>query len=184
MTMTQRNEQHDQQRKHQSKPQMLDHFIRQEINAISALNDSHMRQILDYSKGFLDKVFPLEQGSHKDVLSYVVYYQHLLAFLKDGSNSGLADPTQFVALCGSKQKPQSVLLRGEGRHVELVFCGTGQHGARDNAGIEDIQLELAAEQPDLSTRWFSMMDGQLRSDKLQQCHGSCFTAKDGSDYQI
>jgi len=178
MTMTQRNEQHDQQ---QNQSQPLDQFIRQEINAISALNDSHLRQILDYSKGFLDKVFPLEHGSHKDVLSYVVYYQHLLAFLKDGSNSGLADPTQFVALCGSKQKPQSVLLRGEGRHVELVF--SGQHGARDNAGIEDIQLEIAAEQPELSTRWFSMMNGQLRSDQLPGCHGNCFTAKDGGDYQ-
>jgi len=184
MTMTQRNEQHDQQRKQQNQPQMLDHFIRQEMNAISALNDSHLRQILDYSKGFLDKVFPLEQGSHKDVQSYVVYYQHLLAFLKDGSNSGLADPTQFVALCGPKQKPQSVLLRGEGRHVELIFCGSGQHGARDNAGIEDIQLEIAAEQQELSPRWFSMMDGQLRSDQLQRCHGSCFTAKDGGDYQL
>ncbi|WP_231916779.1 malate synthase [Rheinheimera sp. SA_1] len=184
MTMTQRNEQHDQQHTQQNQPQMLDHFIRQEINAISALNDSHLRQILDYSKGFLDKVFPLEHGSHKDVLSYVVYYQHLLAFLKDGSNSGLADPTQFVALCGSKQKPQSVLLRGEGRHVELVFCGSGQHGARDNAGIEDIQLEIAAEQPELSPRWFSMMDGQLRSDQLPGCRGTCFTAKDGGDYQL
>lgn len=183
MTMTQRNEQHDQHNTPQQ-PQMLDHFIRQEINAISALNDSHLRQILDYSKGFLDKVFPLEQGSHKDVLSYVVYYQHLLAFLKDGSNSGLADPSQFVALCGSKQKPQSVLLRDKGRHVELVFCGNGQQSTRDNAGITDIQLEIAAEQPELSPRWFSMMDGQLRSDQLPTCHGTCFTAKDGGDYQL
>jgi malate synthase len=181
MTMTQRNQQHELP---QNQPQLLDQFIRQEINAISALNDSHLRQILDYSKGFLDKVFPLEQGSHKDVLSYVVYYQHLLAFLKDGSNSGLADPTQFVALCGSKQKPQSVLLRGEGRHVELIFCRSGQHGARDNAGIEDIQLEIAAEQTELSPRWFSMIDGQLRGDLLLGCHGTCFTAKDGGDYQL
>jgi malate synthase len=181
MTMTQRNQQHELP---QNQPQLLDQFIRQEINAISALNDSHLRQILDYSKGFLDKVFPLEQGSHKDVLSYVVYYQHLLAFLKDGSNSGLADPTQFVALCGSKQKPQSVLLRGEGRHVELIFCRSGQHGARDNAGIEDIQLEIAAEQAELSPRWFSMIDGQLRTQSLQPCHGACYTAKDGEDYHL
>ena len=180
MTMTQSN----------SQPQQsMEPMIPQEISAIHAMNDQHLRQILDYSKGFLDKTFPLAQGSHRDVGSYVVYYQHLLAFMADGSQTGLADPSQFVALCGSKQRPQSILLRqqsgrGQSRHVELLICKSGQHGARDQAGIEDIQLEIAAEQPGQPNRWFSMMDGQLRNDKLLQCQRGGYTGKDGNDYQI
>ena len=34
-----------------------DHDIREEISYIAGLNQSHVRQIMDYSKAFLDKVF-------------------------------------------------------------------------------------------------------------------------------
>ncbi len=157
----------------------IDAFIRQEISAISALNDSHLRQILDYSKGFLDKVFPLATGSHKDVCSYVVYYQHLLAFFADGSNSGLQNPAQFVALSGSREKPQSLLLNDNGRHVELTICRSGAQGCKDHAGIDDVQLELQDEQ---GSRWFSMIMGQLQPTHLNRQQR--FTAKDGTDYRL
>ena len=171
--------------------QPLDQIIRQQMNAISALNDSHLKQVLNYSKGFLDKVFPLAQGSHQDVKSYVVYYQHLLAFFADGSNSGLANPTQFVALCGSKEKPQSILLCNDGRHIELVISKQGEHGAHDCAGIEDVLLELGTEHNiDHNTqrtngRWFSMIRGQLQQDSITPCRGlACYTGKDGDDYRL
>lgn len=174
-----------------SHEQPLDQIIRQQMNAISALNDSHLKQVLNYSKGFLDKVFPLAQGSHQDVKSYVVYYQHLLAFFADGSNSGLANPTQFVALCGSKERPQSILLCNAGRHIELVFSKQGEHGAHDCAGIEDVLLELGTEGAHerntnlQQERWFSMIRGQLHQDNLTTCRGTaCYTGKDGADYRL
>ncbi len=167
----------------QQTEQPLDQIIRQQMHAISALNDSHLKQVLNYSKGFLDKVFPLSAGSHQDVRSYVVYYQHLLAFFADGSNSGLANPTQFVALCGSKEKPQSILLCNAGRHIELVISKQGEHGSHDSAGIEDVLLELsAAGQPQ---RWFSMIRGQLQQDASTSCQSrACYRAKDGGDYHL
>ena len=57
-----------------------DPLIQQQLQQLSALNDAHQRQVLDYSTAMLDKLFPLEHGSHQQVKSYVVYYQHLLAF--------------------------------------------------------------------------------------------------------
>lgn len=180
MIMTQSNSEHY--------SQSLDAFIHQEMSAIHALNDQHVRQILDYSKGFLDKTFPLAQGSHQDVVSYVVYYQHLLAFMQDGRQTGLADPSQFVALCGSRQKPQSILLRAAGRHVELIFAKKGTHGAHDQAGIEDIQLELATATQALNSvgsRWFSMIRGQVTENAPSSCRlAACYTGKDGTDYQL
>ncbi len=155
----------------------IDALIHQEMSVIHALNDSHLRQILDYSKGFLDKVFPLATGSHKDVCSYVVYYHHLLAFFADGSNSGLENPAQFVALAGSRDKPQSLLLSDNGRHVALTICRSGTQGCKDHAGIDDVQIELNDDQ---GRRWFSMMMGQASQSRRAQR----FTAKDGSSYQF
>jgi malate synthase len=93
------------------------------------------------AKEMLDRRFPLTQGSHKDVKNYVVYYHHLLAFFKDGSQSGLKNPSQFVALCGHKCSPDSILLKESDLHVEIVFDANGVMGRQDQANIQDIQIE-------------------------------------------
>jgi malate synthase len=159
-----------------------EHDIREEISYIAGLNQTHVRQIMDYSKAFLDKVFPLQRGSHKDVCSYVVYYQHLLAFFADGSNSGLKTPAQFVAFGGHPEQPQSLVLKDGARHVELLFCHKSADGAVDKAGIEDIQLQLKGEQEG----WFSMIRGNTQ---IQPClsgsqNSPCFRAKEGGDYRV
>lgn len=46
-----------------------------ELSVINELNQRHVKQVMDYSKGFLDKTSTLQQGSHKDLGSYVIYYQ-------------------------------------------------------------------------------------------------------------
>lgn len=159
-----------------------DHDIREEISYIAGLNQSHVRQIMDYSKAFLDKVFPLDRGSHKEVCSYVVYYQHVLAFFADGSNSGLRTPAQFVAFGGHPEQPQSLLLKDGERHVELLFCHKGAHGSMDKAGIEDIQLQLTGEQ----AGWFSMIRGNAQSEPCVSStqNSPCFRAKEGGDYRV
>lgn len=95
------------------------------------------------SKAYLDRHFALASGSHSDVKNYVVYYHHLLAFFEDGSQAGLANTSQFVALCGHKCSPDSVVLQQspEGLHVELICDRNGERGAKDSAGIQDILVE-------------------------------------------
>jgi malate synthase len=101
-------------------------------------NGSH--SMID-AKTFLDEQFPLESGSHKDVKSYVVYYHHLLAFFNDGSQSGLVDPKQFVALCGHKCEPNSIVFKRNSFHVELVINKKGDIGSQDLANVQDIKIE-------------------------------------------
>jgi malate synthase len=105
--------------------------------------DGAEANIQDNSKEYLDKHFALESGSHSNVKNYVVYYHHLLAFLEDGSQSGLANPSQFVALCGHKCAPDSVILKHSpmSLHTEILFDPKGQRGSNDNAGIQDILVE-------------------------------------------
>ena len=126
----------------------------------------------------MDKTFPLQQGSHKDVSSYVVYYQQLLAFFADGSTSGLQNPAQFVALAGHRETPNSLVLHNNGRHVELILNRKGNNGSQDQAGIDDIQLQTS----EPHCVWFSMVSGR----QVSCCHKSDkqFTCKDGGAYSL
>jgi len=182
----------------------FDNFIQEEVAILTALDEQRTRELMNYSKSFLDKVFPLESGSHKDVSSYVIYYKHLLAFFPDGSKSGLKHPKQFVALSGHKSEPTSIVLKSDGFHVELIFNKNGPRGIKDIAGIDDIQVEttkanfggeLAAndEHNEAATRhWFSMIrnDDELVFDskgkQLCRCVDvpKAFTDKDGEEYAL
>lgn len=180
----------------------FEHFINEEVTLISSLNDARIQQMMDYSKQFLDKVFPLAKGSHKNVKSYVVYYQHLLAFLADGTQTGLSDPQQFVALSGYKEQPSSIVLKNsDDYHVELIFNPSGKRGMLDLANIDDIQVETPTTTDSLVTanakqaasrQWFSMVRGDSRVHTNKQGKAVChcihqrkdFTGKDGEEYSL
>ena len=102
----------------------------------------------------LDARFPLDNGSHADVKQYVVYFRHIMAFFKDGTHCGLAQPKQFVALCGHKETPESIVLKESDLHVELKFNRNGSRGKNHLAGIQDIQMEFVTQ------REFTAPDGE------------------------
>ena len=155
-----------------------DQHIHQQLAQLSALNAAHQRQVLQHSKAMLDKLCPLESGSHSQVQSYVVYYQNVLAFFADGQSTGLANPAQFVALCGSKEQPQSLLFKAGARHIELTFCRGGDCGGNDVAGIDDVQLQL----PDQS--WFSLVRGNGATNSHCCRSGQSYRSRSGEDYQL
>lgn len=165
-------------------------------------------QVIEYAKSFLDEHFPLAEGSHKDVKSYVVYYRHLLAFFEDGKQTGLNTPFQFVGLCGSKNKPDSILLKNNRLHVELVIDENGSIGINDKANIQDIRIESALtsiidfedsvatvdaqDKINAYRNWMGLMQGTLTAtftkDGQQQTRqlnpDVSFTSKDGDDYVV
>ncbi|MBV7314590.1 malate synthase [Shewanella sp. NIFS-20-20] len=133
------------------------------------------------AKAFLDVHCPLTRGSHQQVVSYLVYYQHLLAFFADGSHCGLASAQQFVGLCGHKEAPSAILLKTGAVHVELSFDRKGLIGQSDLAHIEDIQLQTRVGNGfDI---WVSLLHGQtnMQGEKPTAKH---YTAKDGNDYRF
>ncbi|NVK27794.1 MAG: malate synthase G [Flavobacteriia bacterium] len=106
-------------------------------------NPARGEAVITKAKDFLDQVFPLESGSHHDVISYMVYYHHLLAFFQDGSQTGLQQPCQLVAVNGQRSEPEAILLKNHGLHVEIQFDRNGKNGANDPANINDILIESA-----------------------------------------
>jgi len=167
-TSTMRNTQNEQN---------INDLISAEIVSMDAYNESQSEGSVDKAKAFLDTAFPLAVGSHKDVCSYVVYYQHLLMFFKDGTHSGLRDPRQFVALNGHKSEPSAILLQEKGSHVALTFDRCGVTGAQDLADIEDIQLEG-------HQYWISLLNIDEKNRISTSLQEQMFTAKDGSDYVL
>ena len=87
---------------------------------------------------FLDEVFPIEGTSHADARRYVV---------KDGvlliDDMPLLQPEKFVGYRGNPRAPDSVLLRNNGLHVELVFDRAHFIGSRDQALLADVVIESA-----------------------------------------
>lgn len=169
----------------------LDRFITSEINLIDEQQKQCQLALTDYAVNFLDKVFPLTNGSHQQVASYVVYYHHLLAFFPDGSQSGLVDTKQFKGLCGHKEQPDALLLQADGRYVEVTFHRQGDSNKAMPAHIDDIQIEANEQDTENGRQWFSML--KLNRDMMlatPTCHqdfkpeGKSFTSTSGDEITL
>jgi hypothetical protein len=73
----------------------------------------------DTVKEFLDAQFPLNEGSHRDVTQYCVYYKGLVAHLKTGRCVALANPGQFTDYGGEKGCPTSIVFCNAEQQIEL-----------------------------------------------------------------
>ncbi|MGO3739537.1 MAG: malate synthase G [Marinomonas foliarum] len=179
-----------------------------ELATGKAYNPVRGDAVIAKAKDFLDEVFPLESGSHKDVISYVVYYHHLLAFFQDGSQTGLQQPCQLVAVNGQRSEPEAVLLKNNGLHVEVQFDRNGKNGVKDPANINDILVESALstimdcedsvaavdaeDKIDVYRNWLGLMQGTLEArfekDGLMQTRrmnpDRIFTDLDNQEYRL
>ncbi|THH39022.1 malate synthase G [Aliishimia ponticola] len=98
----------------------------------------HGARVVARSRLFLDEAFPISGGSHADARRYHIRDGALLV-----DDMPLAQPSKFVGYIGHPKAPESVLLRNNGLHVELVFDRTHPIGARDQAGLADVRMEAA-----------------------------------------
>jgi malate synthase len=95
-------------------------------------------RVVARSRVFLDEAFPIAGASHADVRRYVVKDGQLLV-----DDLPLVQPEKFAGYRGNPKAPDSVLLRNNGLHVELVFDRAHFIGSRDQALLADVQLESA-----------------------------------------
>ena len=134
-------------------------------------------QVIAYAREFLDEVFPLTIGSHRDAVNYQVYYRHFFVTLSDGSCAGLLDPKQFIGHVGAQSEPSVLLLKNNGLHVEIQIDPASPIGKDDPASIVDIEIESAVttimdcedsvacvdaeDKVDMYRNWLGLMQGDL-----------------------
>ena len=95
-------------------------------------------KVIAWGKAFLDETFPIDGMSHADATRYHVEDGKLLI---DGKQLQNADA--FAGYRNDPEKPEGILLRNNGLHVELYFISTSDISKQDKAGLSDIILESA-----------------------------------------
>lgn len=179
-----------------------------ELKPGAEYNTKRGELVISRAKEFLDDVCPLANGSHKNAICYLSYYQQLLVYLEDGSSCGLKNPEQFVGINGPKDAPESILLRNNGLHIELCFDRSGDIGSNDKAGLEDISIEAALstimdcedsvcavdpeDKIEVYRNWLGLMQGNLTETFEKDGKTICrrlkcnrmFTGKDGEEFRV
>jgi malate synthase len=141
-------------------------------------NSIRGQNVVNYCREFLDKYFPLEKGSHKDTVSYVINDNSLQVTLSNDEKTILKDDSKFVGYQGQLDNPLCILLKNNNLHVEIIIDKSGIIGGKDPAGINDIIMESAlttiqdcedsiaavdAEDKVLAYRnWLGLMKGDLQ----------------------
>lgn len=102
-------------------------------------------QVIAEADRLLDQFFPLAEGSHADVVAYRVPSPGELAVKTASGTTGLADPAQFVGhrAGADGDRPDAVLLRRNGLHLELTIDPSTRVGSQHHAGVSDVVLESA-----------------------------------------
>jgi malate synthase len=101
-------------------------------------------KVIEYARNFLEQAVPFGNGSWSDVTGLKIDNGQLIVTLRDGRETTLANPAQFVGYTGELGSPSwSVLLRNHGLHIEILIDPESPVGQTDAAGIKDVVLESA-----------------------------------------
>ncbi len=100
-------------------------------------------RVVAYAREFLDRHFPLNSGTHSEVIGYLVGAGGLEARLTNGRTAQLRDPAAFAGYQGEQSEPTLLLLVHHGLHVEIHVDRAHLIGRTDTAGVSDIVLESA-----------------------------------------
>ena len=88
-------------------------------------------KVIEYAKKFLDKNFPLSNGSWLSTTDLSL------------DKLPLKNKDQLIGFTGTKEKPTSILLRNNNLHVDINVNPKSKIGEKDKAHISDIVIESA-----------------------------------------
>ena len=167
-------------------------FIAEAVFAVEMVKADKQLEKQKMAKQLLDTLFPLETGSHEDVVSYEIDYRHVQVYFKNGEHTGLKRAQHFVAYTGDKSKPSAILFRDEsGTHVEVTIGARKGTGRLELVDIQDIQLETCttfgqteASRSSGIRHWVSLVKGDESGRPNASSEDKEFTAKNGEDYNL
>ena len=99
-------------------------------------------KVVNYVRDFLDENFPLKQKSWKEI-SKIYLENNQLILSADAEKDQLKNDHQFIGYKGDKLKPNSILIKNNNLHIEIVFDPNSLVGKNDKASISDIIMESA-----------------------------------------
>ena len=136
-------------------------------------------KVIEYAKNFLDKIFPLTDGSWKNITKISV------------NGLSLKNKSQLIGYNGTKENPSSILLKNNNLHVDIVLDAKSKIGSTDKAKISDVIIESAVstivdnedsvaavddeDKVKCYRNWLGIMKGNLQTE--MEKNGKKFTRK-------
>jgi malate synthase len=112
-----------------------------------AYNPRRGAKVIARTQAFLDDTIGLERGKFSDVAEFSIRElngaSQLIAKLKDGSETRLADGRKFVGFVKKGSNLASLLLKNNQLHIEIQIDRNHSIGKSDAAGVKDVVLEAA-----------------------------------------
>ena len=99
-------------------------------------------KVVEYVRNHLDEVVPLDVGSWKNVSKIEVENRELILSIGD-QNKYLKYKEQFVGFTGKKSKPESILVKKNNLHLDIIIDPDSMIGKDDKANISDVIIESA-----------------------------------------
>jgi malate synthase len=112
-----------------------------------AYNPRRGAKVIARAQAFLDEAVGLKRGKFSDVVEFSIKEvngtSELVAKLKDGRETGLADGRKFVGFVKKGSDQANLLLKNNQLHIEIQIDRNHPIGKSDAAGIKDVVLEAA-----------------------------------------
>ncbi len=105
-------------------------------------NEKRGNEVRNYVKDFLDEVVPLSNVSWKEI-SNIKIKDKDLTFFVDEKEKYLKNKTQFVGFNGDKDKPNSILIKNNNLHIDILIDPNHIIGKSDKASISNVIVESA-----------------------------------------
>ena len=94
-------------------------------------NPERGKKVIEYAKDFLDKNFPFNNDSWKNISKISI------------DKISLKNKDQLLGFNGSKDNPTSLLLKNNNLHVDVIINAKSKIGSNDKANISDVIIESA-----------------------------------------
>jgi len=111
-------------------------------NKSEGFDQEKAKKVIDYVRNFLDKTFPIDEGSWKNVSKLKIEERNLIIIVNN-KNKHLKNKKQFIGFNGDKNKPKSILLKNNNLHIDIVIDPNNSIGKNDLANISDVIIESA-----------------------------------------
>jgi malate synthase len=105
-------------------------------------NKERAQKVIVYVRKFLDKSFPLDNGSWNKI-SEIKVKDNDIVFLEEKKKIYLKNKDQFIGYNGEKEKLTSVLLKNNNLHIDIIIDPNHFIGKIDKASISDFIVESA-----------------------------------------
>ncbi len=109
---------------------------------VEGFNEERANKVIAYVRKFFDEIAPIDQLSWHEITKIKVKEKDLV-FVKGKEEKCLKNKDQFVGFTGDKEKLNSILIKNNNLHIEVVIDSNHEVGKFDKASISNVLVESA-----------------------------------------